>query len=187
MKGGLFFTPLYFIFSRIKKMSEEQENYVGDMESYSIPFTREDNLFKQWLSSTDDKHEIERMIQAGRFSKKAKEAMISTVRGLTDRTVFYSNQTDLELPIIDFHITTLLMRLSCNKHDIMQAEFPHILMRMEILFKNILTRTSGPNRERELQKYFPQTEQRVVQAMDNTNIRGDGEGTEKKKGMFGIW
>lgn len=166
-------------------MSEEQG--LDDMEPYSIPFTREDNLFKQWLSSTDDKQEIERMINAGRFSRKAKDAMISSVRGLTDRTVFYSNQTDLELPIIDFHIELLLMRLSCNKHDIMQAEFPHILMRMEILFKNILTRTSGPNRERELQKYFPQSEQRVVQAMDHTNIRGDGEPMEKKKGMFGLW
>jgi hypothetical protein len=69
----------------------------------------------------------------------------------------------------------------------MQPEFPLIQMRMEILFKNILTRTSGPNRERELQKYFPQTEQRVVQAMDNTNIHGDGEQTQKKKGMFGLW
>ena len=167
-------------------MAEEhiEGEYPSDVDAYSIPFTREDNLFKQWLSSTDDKHEIERTIKAGHFSKKAKEAMISTVRGLTDRTVFYSNQADLELPLIDFHIELLLMRLSCNRHDIMQSEFPHILMRLEILFKNILTRTSGPNRERELQKYFPQTEQRVVQAMDNTNLRGEGE-AEKKK--FGLW
>lgn len=158
-----------------------------DQEQYAIPFTREDNLFKQWLSSTDDRFEIERSIKTGRFSKKAKEAMITTIRGFTDRTVFYSNQTDLELPIIDFQINLLLVRLSCNKHDIMQPEFPHILMRMEILFKNILTRTSGPNRERELQKYFPQTEQRVVQAMDHTNLRGEGDQTEKKKGIFGLW
>lgn len=171
-------------------MSEEpnrEDMYPMEPEGYSIPFTREDNLFKQWLSSTDDRSEIERVIQTGRFSKKSKDAMISSVRGLTDRMVFYSNQTDLELPIIDFHIQMLLIRLSCIKHDTMQPEFPLIQMRMEILFKNILTRTSGPNRERELQKYFPQTEQRVVQAMDNTNIHGDGEQTQKKKGMFGLW
>lgn len=158
---------------------EENAPSGGYSEAEGIPFTREDNIFRVRLSSTDFRVELEKRIEEGHFTARAKRTMTSTVKGFYDRVVFYSNQTDLEGAIIDFQIAIILMRLSCTRRDIRQPEFPHILIMMENIFKMILTRTYGPNRERQMQKYFPMVEQRSIQGIEQPE-----EVPAKKGGFF---
>ena len=150
----------------------------GYSEMENIPFRREDNIFRVRLSSTDFRTELEERIDDGHFTARAKRTMKNTVKGFYDRVVFYSNQTDLESAIIDFQISLILMRLSCTRRDIRQPEFPHILAMMENIYKMILTRTYGPNRERQMQKYFPMVEQKTISGMEQP------EEPPKKKGFF---
>jgi hypothetical protein len=163
-----------------QRMETEAEEGVGGFGGYNeltgIPYTREDNLFRVRLSSTDFRNWALEFIADSHFSHGGKRAMEELIYALFDRNVFYANITNQSAVMNKVEEMVITARLALKKTDVNRPELITLVDAIKFQFGITMTRTSGPHRERLLQR----PEQRVVQDVD----RNDGEEGKEGGGFF---
>lgn len=167
---------------RMEQEAEFEEDSGRDFGGYNelggTPYTHEDNLFRVRLSSTDYLPAVLEYITKAHLSYKAKTVLIQLVRSLFDRNVFYANIVNQDMVRNKVEEMILMTRLAMTKTDINRPEYINVIDAIKFQFGITMTRTTGPLRERLIQR----PEQRVVQGVD-TYADGNG-GEPKKKGFW---
>ncbi len=118
----------------------------------SSPYAAEHYRYLGSLYSSDFAPYLISVIQTTHLSPRAKRAFISTVLDFFSQTAYLSHQKDVELAEIDLDLALNLATISCNKVDINLPEYPHLLELIRSHYNRfIISRTTGPDRERILQ------------------------------------
>lgn len=91
-------------------------------------------------------------IKESHLSPAAKRAFIATIMSFFSQTAFLSHQKDVEIAEIDLDMALNILTQSCNKVDINLPEYPHLIELIKSHYNRfIISRTTGPERERVLQ------------------------------------
>jgi len=86
------------------------------------------------------------------LSPAAKRAFIATIASFFSQTAYLSHQNDIEVAEIDLDLALNILTQSCNKVDINLSEYPHLIELIKTHYNRfIISRTTGPERERILQ------------------------------------
>lgn len=148
------------------------------------PFLNETfNFFTRLGYPIEVKTAIIEAINSSRFSLAYKKCLIHAVNVIFDKVVQYSNQKDIIMPELKIRIMLLKCRMAANSRDIRRV-VGSAYIEDNIIFaaKMILTRTIGPDRERNLQRYPGYVEQRAVNAqIPSMELPELGEKREKRR------
>lgn len=116
------------------------------------PYDAEHYVYLHSLYSTEYTDILIERINISHLSPKAKRAFVLTVTNFFAPTAFLSYQKDVEIAEIDLDIALNQLTLSCTKVDINLPEYNHIIELIRAHYNRfIISRTTGPERERILQ------------------------------------
>jgi len=128
-------------------------NYQDDDEEYQVDeqYMTEEFRHKFYLARTAFKEDVRKHTQNSLISEKAKNALYLLVDTHFSPTAVLANLSDLRLAVIDLEIAIVEWRLSCNRTDILQPEFPLLTTLLVNHYELYTSRAIGKERERMLE------------------------------------
>lgn len=152
-----------------------------------VPYVGEAfQFFHRTGQPSEVKAENINFIDKARLSLSYKRCLKHKVNIIFDKVVQYSNQKNILIPQIEIEKMLLECLPAATSRDVKQPD--RVSIEQSIIFdaKMILTRTTGEDRERKMQRYPGYIEQQAVNVQATPDEMGEiGQPAQaKKKGLF---